>query len=58
MRLFERYLRNEALNSAKHGIRVSIIGRRDRLSAPLLDAIQAEATTTPGDRMHLRIAVD
>jgi len=59
MRLFERYLRNEASNSAEHGIRVSVIGRRDRLSRPLLEAIEtAEATTAGGDRMHLRIAVD
>jgi undecaprenyl diphosphate synthase len=59
MRLFERYLRNEASNCAEHGIRVSIIGRRDRLSASLKAAVASvEAATRVGKTMHLRIAVD
>jgi len=59
MRLFEVYLRDEASNCARHGIRVSVIGRRDRLSTALKAAVvDAEAATTGGDKMHLRIAVD
>ena len=59
MKLFERYLRNEAANCSQHDIRVSIVGRRDRLSMRLLEAVQAvEGKTAGGTRMHLRIAVD
>jgi undecaprenyl diphosphate synthase len=59
MKLFEGYLRKEASHCAEHGIRVSVIGRRDRLSKSLHEAVEAaEAATARGDRMHLRIAVD
>ncbi len=59
MRLFEIYLRDEASNCARHGIRVSVIGRRDRLSTSLNAAVEGvEAATAGGDRMHLRVAVD
>ncbi|HME01366.1 MAG TPA: di-trans,poly-cis-decaprenylcistransferase [Terriglobia bacterium] len=59
MRLFEIYLRDAASNCARHGIRVSVIGRRDRLSTSLKAAVEsAEAATAGGDKMHLRIAVD
>ena len=43
----------------ENGIRLSIIGRRDRLAPPLLAAIAAaETATAGGERLHLRIAVD
>ncbi len=59
MRLFKVYLRDQASNCVRHGIRVSVIGRRDRLSASLRAAVEgAEAATAGGNRMHLRIAVD
>ena len=59
MRLFARYLRSEAQQLAENGIRLSIVGRRDRLPAELLNAIiTAEARTAHCRRMHLRIAVD
>jgi undecaprenyl diphosphate synthase len=59
MRLFEAYLRDEARNCAKHGIRVNVIGRRDRLSNSLKAAVESvEAATAGGERMCLRIAVD
>ncbi len=59
MRLFERYLGREARRCAENGIRLRVIGRRDRLGAPLVDAIlAAEALTVGGEAMELRIAVD
>ena len=59
MRLFEAHLRGEARRLADEGIRLEIIGRRDRLPARLLKAIlAAESLTAPGGRMTLRIAID
>ena len=59
MLLFGEYLRAETRRCAANGIRLTIIGRRDRLPAQLLDAVdQAEHATAEGSRMLLRIAVD
>lgn len=59
MRLFRRYLAAETARCVSTGIRLSIIGRRDRLTEPLLHAIAAaECATRHGRSMHLRIAVD
>jgi undecaprenyl diphosphate synthase len=59
MRLFREYLRAEAVRCAARGVRLSVIGRRDRLSDVLLEAIQeAEASTIGGNRLHLRVAID
>ena len=59
MRLFRRYLAAETARCVSTGIRLSIIGRRDRLSEQLLHAVDAaERATRGGDAMHLRIAVD
>lgn len=59
MRLFARYLRIETPRLAEKGVRLSIIGRRDRLPAPLVGAITAaEAATARGSALDLRIAVD
>jgi undecaprenyl diphosphate synthase len=59
MLLFLEYLGKEAAECARNGIRISVIGRRDRLSRTLRHAIEAaEAATAPGRRLHLRIAVD
>ena len=59
MRLFHAYLANEASRAAENGVRIEVIGRRDRLSPELLRAIEkAEATTAGGGRLRLRIAVD
>jgi undecaprenyl diphosphate synthase len=45
--------------AARDGIRIEVIGRRDRLSADLLAAIEAaESATWAGRRLHLRIAID
>ena len=57
--LFCRYLDGECDRLRDAGIRLSIIGRRDRLPASLRDAIErAEAVTRGGMSMHLRVAID
>jgi len=57
--LLSSYLAREVGELAKNGIRLTVIGRRDRLPKPLVRAIEAaEAKTRPGRAMHLRIAVD
>ena len=59
MGLFERYLAEEARRCVENGIRLLVIGRRDRLDASLVAEIDAaEARTAAGDSMELRIAVD
>lgn len=58
-RLFIRYLRTEGARLVSEGIRLSVIGRRDRIPAVLLDAITAaESMTRDGTRLHLRVALD
>jgi len=59
MNLFRRFLRREASECARHGIRLNLIGRRDRLSLPLVSAIAAaERVTEAGTRLLVRVAVD
>jgi undecaprenyl diphosphate synthase len=59
LRLFREHLRRESARCVAEGIRLSVIGRRDRLPLPLLTAIDAaEAATRHGRRLHLRVAVD
>lgn len=59
MRHFQDYLCLEKDRCAAQGVRVSVIGRRDRLPLPLRAAIEAaEATTVRGRLMQLRIAID
>ena len=59
MQLFERYLGTETERCVKHGVRLNVIGRRDRLSPKLVRAIEkAEAATAKGTALHLRLAVD
>lgn len=59
MRLFGTYLRRERTKCMENGIRVSVIGRRDRLPALLIPEIEAtERATSDGANLHLRIAVD
>jgi len=58
-RLLRSYLADETKPLREQGIRLTAIGRRDRLSVPLRRAIEAaEAATAAGREMHLRIAVD
>ena len=59
MALFARFLRDEAGPLRAHDVRLSVIGRRDRLPPELVSAIAAaEALTARGSRLHLRVAVD
>ena len=59
MRLMALYLENETARCIAHGVRLEVIGRRDRLDAKLCSAIaQAEAATAAGRRLWLRMAVD
>jgi len=59
MDLFGRYLFTETRRCADRSIRINVIGRRDRLSARLLRAIeQSERSSAQGEAMLLRIAVD
>ncbi len=59
MRLFARYLRAEAAELAAQGVKLAVIGRRDRLPRSLLEAIAAaEQATARGTHLELRIAVD
>jgi undecaprenyl diphosphate synthase len=59
MALFRRYLDNETEALVRDGIRLSVIGRRDRLDPTLVEEIaRSEAATEWGDAMHLRLAVD
>src|SRR5438552_10679137 len=59
MRLFRRSLLVESKRCLENGVRLSIVGRRDRLPASLRQTIlQAEAMTAAGRSLHLRVAVD
>ena len=59
MRLFREYLRVEMLRCRENGVRLEIIGRRDRLADNLRRTMEgAELATAGGERLHLRIALD
>jgi undecaprenyl diphosphate synthase len=59
MRLLKRYLRREAAELKENGVRLRVVGRRDRLAPEVVDAIEwAEAETSGGNRILLRLAVD
>jgi undecaprenyl diphosphate synthase len=59
MGLLAWYLENEVERCLANCVRMSIIGRRDRLPDYLVASIQsAEYETLHGDRLHLRLAVD
>ncbi|MDE3053075.1 MAG: di-trans,poly-cis-decaprenylcistransferase [Gemmatimonadota bacterium] len=59
MRLFRRTLLAESRRCADNGIRLSVIGRRDRLPPILLQTIaEAEGMTAACAGMELRVAVD
>lgn len=59
MKLMKRYLVSERLRCIENGIRVNVIGRRDRLAPELVRSIEdLERITAGGDRLLLRLAVD
>ena len=59
MRLLERFLRTETASCVEQGVRVDVIGRRDRLPLRVQDAIAAaERATASGTVLRLRLAID
>jgi undecaprenyl diphosphate synthase len=59
MRLFRQYLVAETARCVVNGVRLEIIGRRDRLGPNLLRAVEAaEIATRGGARLRLRVAID
>src|SRR5215208_4159702 len=59
MRLFRRYLAAETARCVANDIRMTIIGRRNRLAPELVRAIEAaEDATAGGTAMRLRVALD
>src|SRR2546427_2365247 len=58
MRLFARYLGSETPRLVEQDVRLEVVGRRDRLPAPLVAAIAAaELATAGGGAPPLRLAV-
>ncbi len=59
MRLFRDYLRKRTAECVENGIRIAVIGRRDRLPVDVRGAIEAaESATRDCGKLLLRIAVD
>src|SRR5262245_43479214 len=59
MALLRSYLATEVASLVENGVRLTVIGRRDRLPYGIAAAIAgAEEATARGDALHLRIAVD
>ncbi|MBN8992233.1 MAG: di-trans,poly-cis-decaprenylcistransferase [Rhizobiales bacterium] len=59
MALLRFYLANEVEALVRNGVRLNVIGRRDRIPEGIAHAISAaEAATAAGDALHLRIAID
>jgi undecaprenyl diphosphate synthase len=59
LQILQEYLLAETSHCLDEGIRLNIIGRRDRLPANLREAISdSEALTASGRKLHLRLAID
>jgi len=59
MSLFQSYLRMETRRCVAEGVRIRMIGRRDRLAPALRKAVaEAEAVTASGRTLEVRIAID
>ena len=59
MRLFEQYLQTEVDECIRKDVRISFIGRRDRLNAAVARLMsESEKGTRHCERLHVRIAVD
>ena len=59
MRLLLEFLDRETARCVESGVRLSAVGRRDRLSTTVVDSIvRSEAATRGGARLHVRIALD
>ena len=59
MKLFREFLETETIRCVEEGVRINVIGRRDRLSNDLCEAIDRAENETRGEsRMLTRIAID
>ena len=59
MQLFSEYVQKEVAELAEKGVKLRVIGRRDRLNKSLVREIEiAERATAGGQRLLLRLAVD
>jgi undecaprenyl diphosphate synthase len=59
MDLLQAYLSSELDRCLANGVRLEVIGRRDRLPAGVVTVIEhAEAASRGGRKLHLRIAID
>jgi undecaprenyl diphosphate synthase len=59
MELLDIYLRKETRRCLENGVRLEVIGRRDRLDPRLVAAIErTETATAAGGTLSLRVAVD
>jgi len=59
LRLLHEYLMAETTRCMEHGVRISVLGRRDRIPMTLRQAIiDSEAATAGGKKLHLRLAID
>jgi len=59
MALLKTYLRKELASLVRNGVRITAIGRRDRLPRRLREEIgHAECATAQGEALHVRIAID
>jgi undecaprenyl diphosphate synthase len=57
--LLRAFLRLETERLKQRGVRLQVIGRRDRLATSVLREIEkAERATSVGHRLHLRVAID
>ena len=59
LRLLESYLRTERAACVEHGVRIEVLGRRDRIPVHVAAAIEAaERETARGTTLRLRLAID
>jgi undecaprenyl diphosphate synthase len=59
LRLLHEYLLTETSHCIEEGVRLSVIGRRDRMPATLRQTVtDSEAATAHGTTLHLRLAID
>jgi undecaprenyl diphosphate synthase len=59
LELFREYLQSETAECIANGVRLRVIGRRDRLPTELVLAIEAsEEATAGGTKLLLRLAID
>lgn len=59
MALLDHFLETETARCVQSGVRLNVIGRRDRLPQALVRRIEAsEAATSGGQKLRLRLAID